>query len=146
MNDWLESTVQLQLESYGFDFKALSPEALMEYITWNVTALTVELGEVMNELPWKPWAKGRGKLSQASRDRAVSELVDVAHFLANICCGLQVTDEEWDTRYREKQDINRARQASGSYRGRFGDAGTTEGNAGSAVDRLPVEEATGTGA
>lgn len=112
--EWFESTRDLQENSFGMDYSALEGEALGEYITWNHTALIDELGEFLKEVQWKPWAKDRGKVF--NRDAAVGELVDAAHFLANLACALGTTDEEWESRYQEKQRRNAARQAEkGGY-------------------------------
>lgn len=48
-----------------------------------------------------------------NRQRVLEELVDVGHFLANMLVAIGVTDEEWEAAYRQKQDENRRRQATG---------------------------------
>lgn len=111
---WLASTRQLQEESFGVNPEGMSGEELADYIAYNHSALVVELGEFMAEVGWKPWVKPRGWVN---REQAVRELIDVGHFLANLCCALGVTDEEWEARYREKQAVNRERQERG-YDGR----------------------------
>lgn len=113
---WLTSTRQLQEEAFGVDFTALTsdPDELADSIVMNHSALVVELSEFMNEVGWKNWATPRGWIN---RDAAVGELVDVAHFLANILVRLGVTDDEWERLYQVKQNVNRARQRSG-YTGR----------------------------
>lgn len=115
---WLLSTRNLQEQAFKVDFEELQrdPDALADSIVWNYTALVVELGEFMNEVGWKTWATPRGWVN---RDAAVGELVDAAHFLANLLVRLDVTDDEWELRYRQKQEINRRRQANG-YDGRSG--------------------------
>lgn len=112
---WLASTRRLQEETYGqrFDVEG-RPDEFADSIIENFAALVVELGEFMNEVGWKPWAAPRG---WSNRDAAVGELVDVAHFLANLLVRLDVTDDEWEQRYRAKQDVNRQRQVDG-YDGR----------------------------
>lgn len=107
---WLESTYALQQEAFGIEPDALEGDEFADYITLNCTALLVELGEFMQEIGWKTWAEPRG---WTNRDAAVKELIDVAHFLANLACALGLTDEEWEERYRAKQDTNRRRQTDG---------------------------------
>lgn len=107
---WLESTYELQQEAFGVEPDELKEDELADYLMMNATALLVEVGELMNECGWKPWAKPRGWVN---RDAAVGELVDVAHFLANVACALGVTDEEWEERYRAKQAVNAQRQKDG---------------------------------
>lgn len=108
---WLASTRDLQEEAFGITFPRVpDPNELADAIVMNHSALVVELGEFMNEVGWKDWATPRGWIN---RDAAVGELVDVAHFLANILVRLNVTDDEWEQRYRAKQDVNRRRQRAG---------------------------------
>lgn len=112
---WLETTAALQREAFGFDPEYASNEMFGEYWTYNAWALVDELSEAMDNLHWKPWDVMRGLVR--NRDAAVGELVDAAHFLANIAVSLKVTDDEWEERYRAKQGRNAARAASGTYAG-----------------------------
>lgn len=125
---WLKSTRELQEDHYGVNFREMDGEVRADYVTWNATALTAELGEFLNEVGWKPWAKGRGWVN---REEAVGELVDVAHFLGNLLCALGVSDEEWEKRYQDKQQVNRDRMESGTYDGR-----STKCGCGRALDDL----------
>lgn len=110
---WLESTRDLQVNSFGLDPSRLksSPEYLADYITTNHSALIIELSEFMAEVQWKPWAKNRGTV--LSRTLALKELVDAGHFLANLAIALGITDDEWESAYQAKQEINVRRQAKG---------------------------------
>jgi len=107
---WLESTRRLQEDVFGQDLSPSDPDDFADAIMENHTALVVELGEFMNEVGWKTWSTPRGWVR---RDAAVGELVDAAHFLANLLVRLSVTDDEWEERYRRKQEINRQRQTNG---------------------------------
>lgn len=108
---WLASTYDLQKEAFGKDFEAdFDPDEFADAIVMNHSALVVELSEFMGEVGWKDWSTPRGWVN---RDNAIGELVDAAHFLANILVRLGVTDDEWEKRYRWKQDVNRTRQRSG---------------------------------
>jgi len=119
---WLETTRDLQRDAYGWDWDVIRAngeqwyvEQLRGSINVNVTAATAELGEFLQELGpiWKQWADLPDRLDQDARDRAVGELVDVVHFIANVAIALGVTDDEWETRYAAKQEKNRQRQAAG---------------------------------
>lgn len=92
----------------------LEGEELADYLTWNHSALVIELSEAMQEVGWKLWAKPRGWLN---RKAFIEEMVDAQHFAANMLAAVGVTDDEWDHAYRAKQLINAARQANG-YAGR----------------------------
>lgn len=111
---WIESTRELQTQSYGLDPWTLEEgtSELADFISWNAHAAHVELAEFAAETGWKPWAKDRGWLRRA---QAVEELVDVMHFVANLFAALRVTDEEFERVYRRKQQVNRDRMASGEY-------------------------------
>ncbi len=106
---WLASTMALQTAAYGVEYPRPAsdiPQSIIE----NVTSMVAELGEFLQEVGWKPWASDR---EWVNRDRAAEELVDVAHFLANICCVLGIDDEEWNSRYQAKQFRNLVRQLEG---------------------------------
>lgn len=108
--NWLASTRALQQEYFRRTFPITDPDELADYVVMNHSALIIELGEFMDEIGWKDWASPRGWIN---RDAAVGELVDVAHFLANLLSALDVTDAEWERRYQAKQEVNRRRQRTG---------------------------------
>lgn len=107
---WLESTRQLQREFYNVTHPLVESEALADYVVTNHSALVAEASELLAEFGWKPWAQPRGWVNRAN---ALKEAVDVAHFLANILCAINVTDEEWEAAYQAKQEVNRQRQRDG---------------------------------
>ena len=108
--NWLEETRKLQIASYGADPSFLEDAALADFVIWNCVALSDEVSEFLGEVQWKPWAKTRGGVN---RDAAIGELVDVAHFLANLAVAMGCTDEEWERRYRAKMELNAKRQRDG---------------------------------
>lgn len=110
---WLASTRELQERYFNRDFDNQEPDEFADAIVMNHSALICELTEFMDEIGWKDWAAPRGWVN---RDAAVGELVDVAHFLANLLLRLNVDDDEWEQRYRAKQEVNRQRKRS-SYDG-----------------------------
>lgn len=106
--NWLEDQRKLQVEAYGTDPETLSGDDRAAYWTEMMYALDDEVHEFGNEVAWKSWAKNRGEI--IDRDAAIGELVDVAFFLGNLLLTLGVTDEEFQSRYKEKLVRNRARQ------------------------------------
>lgn len=112
----MASTRALQQEYFNRSFPIQDPDELADYVTEQHSAAVIELSEFMQEVGWKPWATPRGWVN---RRQAVGELIDVAHFLANLLCALEVTDNEWEELYRLKQEVNRQRQRDG-YDGRTG--------------------------
>jgi hypothetical protein len=111
---WLASTRQLQVEAYHDLDWPKQGEALAVSAQMNYAACTIELAEAMAEVGWKPWASDRGWVN---RDAFIGELVDAAHFLANMLIAVGCTDYEWERRYQEKQALNLQRQQEG-YTGR----------------------------
>lgn len=109
---WLASTRELQERFFKADFSIMEtdPDHFADAIVWNHTALVVELGEFMNEVGWKTWSVPRGWVN---REAAIGELVDAGHFMANMLTYLGVDDDEWERRYRAKQEVNRQRQRDG---------------------------------
>ena len=108
--EWLEETRKLQESAYGVDPSTLSGEALADFVLWNHVALVDEMSEFLGEIQWKPWAKPRGG---KNRDAAISELIDAAHFLANLAVAMGCTDDEWIQKYKAKMEINAKRQRDG---------------------------------
>lgn len=70
----------LQVTSFKKDPLTLEGEERIEFIRWNFIALVDELGEMMDEVGWKPWATSR----HVNEVAATGELVDAWHFLMNL--------------------------------------------------------------
>lgn len=81
----------------------------IDFIHWNVTALTDELHELLGEIGWKPWAKSR----HINLDAAKGELIDALHFLLNLCLVLGMDASEIIHRYDAKHEKNAKRQEEG---------------------------------
>ena len=114
--NWLADTRTLQVEAYGSDPAELNGKEFADFVRWNVLAAMDELTEVLHETAWKPWSVVQGRKDDSAM---INELVDVAHFVANLAVAAGCSDAEWEVRYRSKMQINRDRQASGQY-GRVG--------------------------
>ena len=114
---WLDETRKLQLEAYGNDLDAIEGQDLRTYLTWNHSAAVIEMGELLEESRWKPWAAWEdGDPVVPNKKAFTSEAVDVLHFVANMLCAAGVTDEELDAAYKAKMAVNRERQKrAGGY-------------------------------
>lgn len=105
---WLHATARLQREKYRDDLAELEGDEYAEQVALNVTGLIEELGEYLKETRWKPWKiVGRDTTSRAARRE---ELVDVLHFVANLCVLEGFTDRSLSEAYLEKLEFNRARE------------------------------------
>ena len=107
---WLESTVALQREAYGFEWHGdESAGEIASSLKDNLLAAMVELsGEVPREFHWKYWSHTEPFVNRVT---LLYELVDVLHFIANMLIAIGVDDEELEIAYKAKQKINRQRQA-----------------------------------
>ena len=119
---WLASTVELQREAFGHDPLLVSEdiEKLCASLKDNTFQAIRELMEASLEFKSKDWSVDP---PYVNRTPLVVELVDAAHFIANMLVNLRVTDEEWEALYRMKQDRNRRRMESGNYSERKGGLG-----------------------
>jgi hypothetical protein len=82
---------------------------LIDFLHWNVTALTDELHELLGEIGWKPWAKSR----HINLEAAQGEAIDALHFLLNIFLGLGMDAESVKLAYDNKHKKNEKRQEEG---------------------------------
>lgn len=113
---WLKQTAELQRSAYGHDpSDTEDPEKWLEYIRNQTLAAFVELGEFIQNLTWKPWAKHKLYPTTSARGEAIEEIVDVLHFTANILVALGVSDAELCEVYLHKMNINRGRMAAGGH-------------------------------
>jgi dUTPase-like protein len=87
-----------QLQDMSEDDRARS-------FTDNLAALIVELGEVSNEIGWKPWATDRS----LDKTRYLGEMVDVAHFFVNLLLIAEITPDEFWLAYKIKHQRNMKR-------------------------------------
>jgi NTP pyrophosphatase (non-canonical NTP hydrolase) len=99
----------LQISSFGGDPANLDQESKIEYIKSMTLAASDELHEALAEVGWKPWATSR----HINRDAYLGELIDVLHFLVNLCLVVGADADEIAERYAEKSSRNVKRQAEG---------------------------------
>lgn len=106
---------ELQEQAFGHDFDDMTDEDRVEYIRWNVLALTDELHEMLQETSWKPWAK-----STYINAKAFDELIDAWHFLMNLFMATAPRHMEpykvaatVVEKYRAKRQVNIDRQEQG---------------------------------
>lgn len=117
-SDLLATQLDLQRNAFGIDPTMLVGDQRMEYIRWNVLALTDELHEMLAETGWKPWASS----AHVNEDLALDELVDALHFLLNLLlvvgqplgdAGLEDFTNQLMSAYMRKVEVNAQRQVDG---------------------------------
>jgi dimeric dUTPase (all-alpha-NTP-PPase superfamily) len=109
ITEWFELQHELQRDCFDVDVDDFSPDERAAYIRWNALALIVEVTELLNESGWKPWSSKQF----VNSDRALSEFVDVMHFLANLGLAMGVQPNDVGAAYVAKQAENRQRQQEG---------------------------------
>ena len=77
-----------KIETYhkelGYNYRTeKNPEKLMAALRDNVLALQVEVSELLDSFPWKPWRKMTSQTYDY--ENAKEEVVDIIFFLAGIC-------------------------------------------------------------
>jgi hypothetical protein len=115
VSDRLAEMFELQYklqQSFGAVPDRMAPRERIQYVKDMVLAATIELGEVLNETQWKPWARGSSRINV---DAYVGELVDVWHFLMNLllAAGYEPTDaaDKLYEGYLIKRGVNERRAA-----------------------------------
>lgn len=112
---WLAATADIQRDAYGYKPEEMTDPERVEYVRWNVLAAVDELHEALGETDWKPWSSTKGEGGVRNRDAFIGELVDAMHFVGNLLFLVGCDDAELDRRYQTKLQVNRDRQASGTY-------------------------------
>lgn len=108
--DWIEVTGSLQQAAFDLDPKDLGPgPERMEFVRWNVLACVAELMEMLDEMPWKPWATS----TQFDRRAVIAEAVDALHFLGNVLRAVDCEGKELTRAYLKKNRTNLERQLQG---------------------------------
>lgn len=115
LEEMLERQHRLQVESFGKDPCTLEGEELIEFIRWNVLALTDELHEALQEVNWKPWSSAPREIRDPSAYG--KELVDAFHFFMNLVLAgssdPSTAAEALSHFYFKKADVNAQRQVDG---------------------------------
>jgi len=80
-----------------------------QYIKDMVLAAHVELTEILNETPWKPWKQNQELYPLRYR----AEIADLMHFVINLCIVAEMSHEELFRLYMEKNKTNIERKRGG---------------------------------
>jgi len=93
----------------GVDTANLSDEEKTQWILNYSRAMTQELAELTDSVPWKWWAK----YQEFDKQNAMVEIVDLFHFLVSAAQVMGMTADDVYQVYLQKNKVNHARQDSG---------------------------------
>ncbi len=112
MPDMLEDIFRLQGElnrRIGVDTPAMPEERQPEWILNYCRAMSQELAELTDSVPWKWWAK----YQKFDKQNARVEVVDLFHFLVSLAQVLGMSAGDIHAAYVAKNKVNFKRQDSG---------------------------------
>jgi len=91
------------------DFSSMTEEQQTHWILNYCRAMTQELAELTDSVPWKWWAK----YQTFDKQNARVEVVDLFHFLISLAQILGMSAEDVHRLYTHKNKVNHQRQESG---------------------------------
>jgi len=94
-------------------------EQRMQSMRNSSLALMMELAELVDSVPWKPWRSARNQTFD--KNNATREAVDIIFFLVSICEELHITSEDLELKFHEVLKNNYKRLDNG-YSKKGGDA------------------------
>ena len=110
--DKLEEIFRLQEQlnkRIGVDTTQMTDDQRQQWVLNYCRALTQEVAELTDSVPWKWWAK----YQKFDKQNARVEIVDLLHFLISLAQVMEITPEELFEAYTKKHRVNLARQESG---------------------------------
>jgi dimeric dUTPase (all-alpha-NTP-PPase superfamily) len=110
--DKLEEIFRLQEQlnkRIGVDTTRLTDEQRQQWVLNYCRALSQEVAELTDSVPWKWWAK----YQKFDKQNARVEVIDLLHFLISIAQVLEMTPADFYEAYTKKHRVNLARQDSG---------------------------------
>ncbi len=93
----------------GVDTDTLDDDGRVQWILNYSRALSQELAELIDSVPWKWWAK----YQTFDKQNARVEVVDLFHFLISLAQAVGLTADDVYELYTKKNKVNHQRQDSG---------------------------------
>jgi dimeric dUTPase (all-alpha-NTP-PPase superfamily) len=93
----------------GVNMEGMSDEEKTKWILNYCRAMTQEIAELTDSVPWKWWAK----YQKFDQQNARVEVVDLFHFLISIAQVLGMSADDVFAAYMKKNEVNFKRQESG---------------------------------
>jgi dimeric dUTPase (all-alpha-NTP-PPase superfamily) len=97
---------QREFQKNFFDIDTLSFPDRVSFTKENILSLHRELGEVLNEIPWKAHRKSNDVCDE---EHVREELIDCLKFLLNLCIIWGMTEDDIYKQFVEKSKIVRER-------------------------------------
>ena len=88
-----------------------SMEQRMQSMRNSALGLMMELAELVDSTPWKPWRSTSSQLFD--KDNATREVIDIIFFLVGICENLKITPREIEDKFELVLENNYARLQNG---------------------------------
>ena len=110
--DRLHEIFRLQRElnlRIGVDTAGMTEEQRQQWVRNYCRAMSQEIAELTDCVPWKWWAK----YQKFDRQNARVEIVDLLHFLVSLAQVMELTPDDIFEAYTKKHRVNLARQKSG---------------------------------
>ena len=95
----------------GVNTDAMTDEEKAKWILNYCRAMTQEIAELTDSVPWKWWAK----YQKFDKQNARVEIIDLLHFLISIAQVLEMTPADFYEAYAKKHQVNLSRQDSGYH-------------------------------
>lgn len=116
LNEIFNHQKELQIKFGVYDKIGADPAMKQQYINQMILALHEEATEIMRETAYKNpefmpfgWKKGQ----EFNNEKFKEELIDIIHFVMNLCIISEMTAEEIYERYLGKCGENHKRQEDG---------------------------------
>jgi len=111
-SDKLEEIFRLQEQlnkRIGVDTANMTDEQRQQWVLNYCRAMTQEVAELTDSVPWKWWAK----YQKFDKQNARVEVIDLLHFLISIAQVLEMTPTDFYEAYAKKHQVNLSRQDHG---------------------------------
>src|SRR6266446_2253628 len=119
--DKLEEIFRLQEQlnlKIGVDTPHMTDEQRQQWVLNHCRAMTQEIAELTDSVPWKWWAK----YQKLDEQNARVEVVDLFHFLISLAQVLGMSADDVFNAYVKKNAVNFQRQESGYVEKDHGDS------------------------
>lgn len=109
LNELFELQELLNRKAGVPDLTKLTPHEQQSWLLKYTRAMSQELAELIDCVPWKWWAKYQTFDTQ----NAKIEIIDLLHFLISLCMIMRISPDDLVDLYKAKHRVNMQRQDAG---------------------------------